>query len=439
MHALALIVLLLEPGVASSQGPWIEVGLPVVSSPLTILSYRDTLHLCLVSPQGDVLYTSNGGESWLQDSVPSTYDIVKTELVSDSTIWALASAIDHYANHTRRSEMFRSTNGGKTWTLSGPPDSVTVIAADFTGDNLAWCASPTHLWATSDGGLTWRERGPLHTYSSSYDEQYHNLEFLDSEAGYLGGGGTHFWSVDFQRTLDGGSTWQRYEGLPTNLPYMYAEPIHFTDDSICTFSYGYYDEHVNHHFGGLAMSWNRLNDWVIVGPTWYPYDGPPYLDGFALSRNDFWLLKFEDGAIRRTRDGGATWRVDSLAVRITQIAGDRQGLRFALGGNRLFRSSEILLDVSSPTRKPDGMALEQNFPNPFNPSTTIRYRIDVQSPVVLDVFDVLGRRITTLQDGVMEPGIHEVTLDGKGMSSGVYFYKIRVGSRSETKRLLLLR
>jgi hypothetical protein len=91
------------------------------------------------------------------------------------------------------------------------------------------------------------------------------------------------------------------------------------------------------------------------------------------------------------------------------------------------------------TLVPSSFALEQNFPNPFNPLTTIRYGIPTCSIVKLSVYNTLGQQVALLQDGEQEAGYHEVKFDGSGLSSGVYFYRLTAGTFVETKKLLLVR
>jgi predicted esterase len=88
---------------------------------------------------------------------------------------------------------------------------------------------------------------------------------------------------------------------------------------------------------------------------------------------------------------------------------------------------------------PSFFGLEQNYPNPFNPATLIKYRISTASRVVLRVFDLLGREVRTLVNEVKTPGNYQVTFDGTGLASGVYFYRLGAGALVETKKLLLLR
>jgi hypothetical protein len=102
--------------------------------------------------------------------------------------------------------------------------------------------------------------------------------------------------------------------------------------------------------------------------------------------------------------------------------------------------SEMLTDVKTPSPSiPNHCILEQNYPNPFNPSTTIRYCLPNGCQVTLTVFNTLGQQVTLLQNGEQELGFHEIRFDGKDLSSGVYFYRLRAGDFLETKRFLLLR
>ncbi len=90
---------------------------------------------------------------------------------------------------------------------------------------------------------------------------------------------------------------------------------------------------------------------------------------------------------------------------------------------------------------PAGFSLSQNFPNPFNPSTTINYSVPKTSYVTLKVYDILGREISILVNEEEKPGNYSVRLssDRLHLSSGVYFYRIKAGSFSETKKLMLLK
>ncbi len=88
---------------------------------------------------------------------------------------------------------------------------------------------------------------------------------------------------------------------------------------------------------------------------------------------------------------------------------------------------------------PEIYSLKQNYPNPFNPTTTIRYSLPKSEQVKLTVFDVLGRQVATLVDKKQSPGVFEVSFNGTSLSSGVYFYKLNIGTFTETKKMMLLK
>lgn len=83
--------------------------------------------------------------------------------------------------------------------------------------------------------------------------------------------------------------------------------------------------------------------------------------------------------------------------------------------------------------------LDQNYPNPFNPNTTITYRIPENGAVTLIIFDLLGKEVVRLVDDNQNAGTHKVTWDASNIASGTYFYTLKAGDVSVTKRLLLIR
>jgi hypothetical protein len=83
--------------------------------------------------------------------------------------------------------------------------------------------------------------------------------------------------------------------------------------------------------------------------------------------------------------------------------------------------------------------LDQNFPNPFNPTTTISYEIAKEGLVKLSVYNILGKEVANLVDEVQSPGKYEVKFDAKNLNSGIYFYKLVVDNFTSTKKLTLLK
>ncbi len=88
---------------------------------------------------------------------------------------------------------------------------------------------------------------------------------------------------------------------------------------------------------------------------------------------------------------------------------------------------------------PSSFALEQNFPNPFNPTTVVRGQWTVTSDVRLVVYDVLGRNVAVLANGRYPAGEYSFTFDARGLSSGVYFYRLQAGKLTATRAMLLVK
>lgn len=106
--------------------------------------------------------------------------------------------------------------------------------------------------------------------------------------------------------------------------------------------------------------------------------------------------------------------------------------------NRFYLVVEHLSDPSQ-TELPVSVKLNQNFPNPFNPSTQIYFELPQQKDVTLSVYDLTGRHVATLTQGVMLAGAHTVTFNAENLSSGVYIYRLTAGSEVLTRKLTLLK
>ena len=88
---------------------------------------------------------------------------------------------------------------------------------------------------------------------------------------------------------------------------------------------------------------------------------------------------------------------------------------------------------------PESYALESNYPNPFNPTTTIRFSVPESAQVRLVVYDVLGRQVRVLVDGVHAAGRHEVVFDASDLSSGTYLYRLETPQGSFVQMMLLVK
>ncbi len=88
---------------------------------------------------------------------------------------------------------------------------------------------------------------------------------------------------------------------------------------------------------------------------------------------------------------------------------------------------------------PEKFNLKRNYPNPFNPSTTIEFEVPLKGHTTLTVFNLLGRQVATLADNVLASGTHKRIFDGTALASGIYIYSLRAGEFMDSKKLILLK
>lgn len=100
----------------------------------------------------------------------------------------------------------------------------------------------------------------------------------------------------------------------------------------------------------------------------------------------------------------------------------------------------VVTSVDASVGMPEEFSLEQNFPNPFNPTTTITYALPRQSLVLLEVFNIVGQKVATLVNNETQAaGFYQVQLDARDLSSGIYLYQLTAGDFVATKKLVLMK
>lgn len=91
------------------------------------------------------------------------------------------------------------------------------------------------------------------------------------------------------------------------------------------------------------------------------------------------------------------------------------------------------------TEVPENPGLYYNYPNPFNPSTVIKFDVSKQQNVSIEIYDMLGRKTESLVNEKLQPGKYEVTFNGTGYPSGIYYYRMQAGDYSETRKMLMVK
>jgi hypothetical protein len=178
----------------------------------------------------------------------------------------------------------------------------------------------------------------------------------------------------------------------------------------------------------------------MVASSIYGYEGIYVRSDTIKPGKAYWAKLSEDGLLVLADDSA-----------FGKAAATRSGSLGLITG-RSFRKIDIVATndlpppppgeerVPSPSSEiPTEFSLEQNFPNPFNPVTTIRYDLAAPSQVMLRIYNTLGQEIRTLVNEFQEAGRRSVTFDASALSSGLYFYRLNAGRFTNTKKLLLIK
>ena len=158
------------------------------------------------------------------------------------------------------------------------------------------------------------------------------------------------------------------------------------------------------------------------------------------------LYVASDAGVLYSTDNGTNWYVLGTGLPTVPVhdlalhSPTRKLVAFTHGRSAWTADLSTLTNITEPTASlPTTIDLQQNYPNPFNPATKIRFTLLGSGYTTLKVFDALGKEVATLAAERMESGEYERTFDAMNIPSGVYFYRLQIGSVSQTKRLVVLK
>jgi len=193
---------------------------------------------------------------------------------------------------------------------------------------------------------------------------------------------------------------------------------------------------------------------IMVNPDSLPADGSSQAvitiapknnsDTLLASGLQVELVNSGAGVVGTVNDLGNGTYEASISAPVT-IGSDTISAIVISGNDTTSVFRKAIINYFIPTSIDDGLLspstfyLFQNYPQPFNPHTTIKYQIPKTSEVILKVFDVLGNEIETLVDQKKSAGVYEIDFDGAELTSGIYFYSISTEEFRDTKKMLLLK
>lgn len=406
------------------------------------LEYKDQ-HITVTGSMGRIVKSTDNGISWTsnKENIINGFSYIK--FINEMT--GIACGWGYNCNR-----MYKTTSGGENWIIYGSDTNVNnVYSIEFADLNTGYKVGGSsnlfsRIYKTTNGGINWIQK----SFQSS--RTIDGIDFLDANTGLICGMGGLI-----AKTTNGAETWQIAN---TGSPHWH-DVITYMDNNNCI---------SGNSNGDVYRSTDGGNNWFIssnVGSSINSISFGDVLTGYIGANGVFkttdggynWVsivsggichnLKFYNsntgfistynGRIYRTTNGGLNWADESYISSGLNFGAytfiDAETV-YMLGSSRLFKTTNGGILTNQPEKSisiPVSFNLLQNFPNPFNPTTTISFSIAKSSFVRLNIYGISGKIIKELINEFRLSGDHNIIFDAANLPSGVYFCKLEVSSSNQ--------
>ena len=499
MKSISIVILILLLSFSTTaESQWVSYTLPYNGLAFELGFYNANSGISightLMTFQERIFFTTNAGLNWLQASSPlEIRALVNLQYINSSIVYSCGAENNFgfsqkptgFANlpyQVRQSfyikgisEFFseyktaflKSTNGGVNWFKVGTFDTTTGYMNDihFFDESMGYALIDTSpstnpkFYKTFNGGNSWQSLGKID--DSIYLD---NMHFFNENTGFVCGA-TFNYNLLFQKgriykTTNGGLNWQKTE--KTNMQSL-------TDIAFYNSSTGLA---IGSSFPGNFKCFRTTNS----GTSW---DSVAFFSevvfynvkvvngsGIAFMVGNYFDINSGIGKIAtaKTTDYGTTWTLKSInQTDLTTGLALIDANKFYMSGG-VNDAAKILKSTNGGNvfiqqignEIPSSFSLEQNFPNPFNQSSIIQFKVppcnsgegeSFDIPIYRDrnpyisiiIFNILGKEIATLVNEYKQPGTYQVSFNAEGITSGIYFYKLTSGDFSQVRKMIFLK
>jgi photosystem II stability/assembly factor-like uncharacterized protein len=366
-----------------------------------------------ISP-GAFLRTTNGGLNWQVTQFPNV-SVDALSFVDQNTGYLSCWAVP-------KSYVYKTTNGGDNWFIADSLGTSFFDIKFFNANTGCVVAKYNMNHFTTDGGYTWT------TNSNGFWAEPQTLLCLNADTWLVAMGETHI-----SKTTNRGGNWNIINFNSGN--YVYS--LSFINAST-----------------GFALAYNgKVFKSTSAGDNWTQIsslgDSSLYNGCIMFPNSATGYISYSQGIFKST-NGGYNWNTlpfsNTAGLYLVYFLNRDTGFT---GGNHGFiyrTTTGGTVGINAISEEiPEKYSLSQNYPNPFNPVTKISFNIPLWrgaggwNTAILKVYDISGREVQTLVNESLQPGTYEVSFNGAGLTSGVYFYKITASNYSETKKMLLVK
>ncbi len=463
------------------------------------MSFLNSYYGYIVTDFGTILKTKDGGKSWIRDSSfrPSytklsvMYDIQITDSShinisgSGGTVIRTSNAglnwfseagnknslrgcyfTDPYSGYAvgERGEILKTKDGGIRWSVLNKFTTKFLNSVYFVNTNTGFVAGDSGaIFKTSDGGSSWTDQTNYSRYNIN------SIYFTNQYSGIAAGGNPENERAFIYKTDDGGNSWYEvYDSLSLgvlnsvdfynesggiavgkngNVLYSYDAGESWWTDNISPVNL--YSVSFRNNVNGLISGANGIiykttdggNSWNTIVSGYFIK-----LNSIKYGDHNFAAAAGEKGTVLYSYNGGYNW---SPEIRITyndlnalDIINGNKATAFGEYGSVIYSvmNNSLLISEISGSKSSDDHKLSQNFPNPFNPVTHLKFEISDPEFVAVKIYDITGREIKVMLNEYKPAGRYEIYFDGSDLAGGVYFYSLYLNNkRTETRRMVLLK
>ncbi len=393
-----------------------------VTSHLFTVDFVDDTTGYSAGDSGVIIKTTDGGMNWTRLNSPTLQPVSSLCFLNRDTGWIGGN----------QGIIYITTDGGMSWSYQNSKTTLDISSLFFLNERRGWgvtlTGNPVYLY-TTNGGAVWdtvkRVGFPINS-----------VMFIDSLTGYSSGG-RFDWLGFVNYSEDGGRNWSSPQSVDLEIMF----DVVFLNKYFGITVGGDHD-----FFGSLAyQTFDGGKTWLRQSVT---DSVPSPLTAISFMDADHaWVCGY--GKIYKVSPAVQLWELQTdTLTRWTWydnsfVSPDRGWFSGANG--RILHYDKHSVSVEDRKEEKKRFILHSNYPNPFNPGTTIRFSLQEKAHARLVIFNALGQRVRTLYSGTLLPGEHRLYWNGDddrmhNTASGIYIYQLRINhSESLSRKMILIR
>lgn len=386
---------------------WVPTNGPPGGDVYSFTSVGANLFAGTYNNSNGVFLTTNSGSNWILVNSGLTNTFVNTLIISGSNLYAGTDG-----------GVFRSTNNGLNWT------SVNAGLTNLVIHSFA--VNGTYLFAGTDGGVFRSDNNGLNWTQV-------NSGLTNLTVGCFAVSGSNIFAGTYGGVFISNNSGSNWTSVNSGLTNSIIRSLAVSSSYLFAGTYS-----------GVFRTTNNGSNWTQVnsGLT------NTFVSSLAVSGTNIFAGTTTTGGVFLTTNNGSNWAEVNTGLPIT----NRYITSLIVSGTNLFAGingngvvwrrplSEMITSIGiTSTELPAGFSLSQNYPNPFNPSTRIDFSITRKDFVSLKIFNSQGKEVTELVKNDLAPGSYSYEFNAASLSTGIYFYTLRTGDFTETKKMLLVK